>query len=193
MTALGCSASFVPWSTEWAEDHTAELQCTHCSVSPPCKGPQYHGRLRFSFLGKCFQSKGNISRAQNCPKNCPPALAHVQPLQARTHGAFRATSTLPVFIAKGLMQSHAEEELPGRWMPLQILPSTWNASDCLLNCSSKRKHWQASIIKMEAKGNAVTFNMALSSINPRPRPLERPVGTSGPEPHQLPSSQPREG
>lgn len=30
------------------------------------------------------------------------------------HGAEGATSTSPVFFAKGLIQSHAKEELPGR-------------------------------------------------------------------------------
>lgn len=87
-------------------------------------------------------------------------------MQGETHDALGATHTWAVFSVVALIQSQAKEELPGRWMSLQILPSTWNASDCLLNCSSKRKHWQESVIKMEAKGAAVTFWGCFSPLTP---------------------------
>lgn len=114
-------------------------------------------------------------------------------MQGETHDALGATHTWAVFTVVALIQSHAKEELPERWMSLQILPSTWNASDCLLNCSSKRKHWQESVIKMEAKGAAVTFWGLLFPINPSPVQLKRPAGASGLQPHQLPESQFGEG
>ena len=142
------------------EPHSRTLPAFPGPLCPPVQGPQRISKLRFDFLRKRFSSKRNLSSVQNYPEN-GPSSPPPNPFSSCAggwgggkggdHGAEGATSTSPVFFAKGLIQSHAKEELPGRWMPLQILPSTWNASDCLLNCSSKRKHWQANIIKMEAE------------------------------------------
>ena len=159
MKTLDCRVPSHPQEGPGWEPHSRTL-CAPWPLGPPVQGPQCISRLRFDFLRKRFSSERNLSSVQSHPENRPssPPPTRFHPVQEGggavregTPGAEGATSTSPIFFEKGLIQSHPKEELPGRWMPLQILPSTWNASDCLLNCSSKRKHWQANIIKMEAE------------------------------------------
>lgn len=126
--------------------------CPSCSLGPPLQGPQGIPGSDLTSLENDFQVRENQAVCRIIPKivpvPSPPAPFH--PVQGGPMMHWELPALLPYSLQRA-RSNHTPRQNSRGDECYHNLTLNMNASDCLLNCSSKRKYWQANIIKMEAK------------------------------------------